>query len=193
MQSLYRRRPYGRTAGHQVADRFRLLQNLAEALDQVFSAHGNALKAVSDARSRAPVVQPDGRSAVPVPPSAPTPQAQTRAQQRRPRRLATYEQVWRLHHQGWSNRTMAQPLGHWAHDRRAVSAGLDIPRAQRAQRYREERPHPRIKQAAQAMERRVSGGLTALSEPSTPWVHGELPHGGALCPASAPGAGVAAA
>jgi transposase len=27
----------------QVADRFHLLQNLAEALDQVFSAHGNAL------------------------------------------------------------------------------------------------------------------------------------------------------
>ena len=95
----------------QVADRFRLLQNLAEALDQVFSAHGNALKAVSDARSRAPVVQPDGRSAVPVPPCAPTPQEHTRAQQRRPRRLATYEQVWRLHDQDWSNRTMAQPLG----------------------------------------------------------------------------------
>src|SRR5688572_9465585 len=64
----------------QVADRFHLLQNLAEALDQVFSAHGNALKAVSDARSRAPVVHADGRSAVPVPPRGPTPQEHTRAQ-----------------------------------------------------------------------------------------------------------------
>jgi hypothetical protein len=54
----------------QVADRFHLLQNLAEALDQVFSAHGNALKAVSEALSTTPVVQPDGRTAVPVPPSA---------------------------------------------------------------------------------------------------------------------------
>jgi transposase len=33
----------------QVADRFHLLQNLAKALNQVFSAHGTALKAVSEA------------------------------------------------------------------------------------------------------------------------------------------------
>jgi transposase len=95
----------------QVADRFHLLQNLAEALDQVFSAHGPALKAVSTALSRPPIVQPDGQTAVPVPPSPPTPQAQTQAAQRRSRRLATYEQVWNLHRQGWSNRTIAQQLG----------------------------------------------------------------------------------
>jgi transposase len=95
----------------QVADRFHLLQNLAEALDQVFSAHGPALKAVSDARSRTPITQPDGRTALPVPPSTPTPQAQTRAAQRRARRLATYTQVWTLHHQEWSPRLIAQHLG----------------------------------------------------------------------------------
>jgi transposase len=95
----------------QVVDRFHLLQNLAEALDQVFSAHGPALKAVSDARSRTPITQPDGRTALPVPPSTPTPQAQTRAAQRRARRLATYTQVWTLHHQGWSPRLIAQHLG----------------------------------------------------------------------------------
>jgi transposase len=95
----------------QVADRFHLLQNLAEALDQVFSAHGPALKAVSTALGRTPVVQPDGQPAVPVPPSPPAPQAQTRAAQRRSRRLATYEQVWSLHRQGWSNRAIAQQLG----------------------------------------------------------------------------------
>jgi transposase len=95
----------------QVADRFHLLQNLAEALDQVFSAHGNALNAVSDVRRRTSIVQPDGQTAVPVPPSAPTPQAQTQAAQRRARRLATYEQVWSQHHQGWSPRLIAQHLG----------------------------------------------------------------------------------
>jgi transposase len=81
----------------QVADRFHLLQNLAEALDQVFSVHGPALKAVSTARSRTLVVQPNGQTAVPVPPSMPTPQAQTRAAERRSRRLATEAQVWALH------------------------------------------------------------------------------------------------
>jgi hypothetical protein len=62
-----------------VADRFHLPLNLVEALDHVFSAHGNALPVVRQARSRTPVVQPDGRTAVPVPPPTPTPQAQTRA------------------------------------------------------------------------------------------------------------------
>jgi transposase len=95
----------------QVADRFHLLQNLAEVLDQVFSTHGNALKAVSDTLRRTRVVQPDGQTAVLVPPSTPTPQAQTRAAQHRARRLATYDQVWTLHRQGWSNRTIAQHLG----------------------------------------------------------------------------------
>jgi transposase len=95
----------------QVADRFHLLQNLAEALDQVFSTHGKALNAVSDAWSRTPVVQPDGQTAVPVPPSMSTPQAQARAAQRRARRLVTYEHVWTLHRQGWSTRTIAQHLG----------------------------------------------------------------------------------
>ena len=95
----------------QVTDRFHLLQNLAEALDQVFSTHGDALKAVSDMLSRTPVVQPDGRPAVPVPSHTPTPQERMRAAQRRSRRLATYDQVWTLHRQGWSNRAIAQPLG----------------------------------------------------------------------------------
>jgi transposase len=95
----------------QVADRFHLLQNLAEALDQVFSAHWKALTAVSDALSRTPIIQADGRIAVPVPPSTPTPQAQIRAAQRRSRRLATYEHVWTLYRQGWSNRAIAQQLG----------------------------------------------------------------------------------
>jgi transposase len=95
----------------QVADRFHLLQNLAEALDQVFGAHGHALKAVSEALSRIPVVQPDGHAAMPVPPSKPTPQAQMRAAQRRLRRHTTYERVWTLHRQGWSNRAIAQQLG----------------------------------------------------------------------------------
>jgi transposase len=91
----------------QVADRFHLLQNLAETLDQVFSAHGPALKAVSNARNRTPITQPDGQTAVPVPPSPPTPQAQPRAAERRSRRLATDEQVWALHRPGWSNRAIA--------------------------------------------------------------------------------------
>jgi hypothetical protein len=66
---------------------------------------------VSEALRRPPIVQPDGPTAVPVPPSTPTPQAQTQAAQRRSRRLATDEQVWTLYRRGWSNRAIAQPRG----------------------------------------------------------------------------------
>ena len=48
---------------------------------------------------------------MPVSPSAPTRQEQTRAAQRRARRLATYAQVWTLHRQGWAPRAIAQQLG----------------------------------------------------------------------------------
>jgi hypothetical protein len=72
----------------QVADRVHRLQNLADALDQVCSTHGTALTAVSEALRRTPSVPPDGRTAVPVPSPLPTPPAQTRAAQRRARRLA---------------------------------------------------------------------------------------------------------
>jgi len=77
----------------------------------VFSAPGPARKAVSDAQSCLPVTQADGRTAVPVPPRTPTPQAQTRAAQRRARRLAPSAQVWTLPREGWSTRVLAQHLG----------------------------------------------------------------------------------
>ena len=59
--------------------------------------------------------QPDGRHAIPVPPSVPTLQAQTQAAPRRARRLATDDQVWTLHRQGGSPRAIAQQPGmrHW--------------------------------------------------------------------------------
>jgi hypothetical protein len=87
------------------------VQPRADALAQVFSAHGNARNAVRAALSRPPVRQPAGSPAVPVPPRAPSLQEQTRAAQRRARRLAPSEQVWTRHRQGWSPRAIAQPLG----------------------------------------------------------------------------------
>ena len=64
----------GAPAATQVADRFHLLQNLREALDQVFTTHGKALDAVNDLVRQQPMALPDGTVAVPVPPpdTAPT-------------------------------------------------------------------------------------------------------------------------
>jgi transposase len=101
----------GAPAAIQVADRFHLLQNLAEALDQVFSAHGEVLDAVNAALRQQPVPVPEGAVAVPVPSTDPPTPAQQRAAQRQARRQRVYEQVWALRHQGWTVFAIAQHIG----------------------------------------------------------------------------------
>lgn len=95
----------------QGADRFHLLQNLAEALDQVFNPHRKALEAVHEALRQVPVTRPSGTVAVPVPPPSPPRMAQELAHQRQTRRLALHQQIWAFHQQGWPGRAMAQQLG----------------------------------------------------------------------------------
>ena len=102
----------GAPAATQVADRFHLLQNLREALDQVFLTHEHALEAVNTLRRQQSVLLTEGAVAVPVPPPVepPTP-AQQRAGQRQARRQALHTQVWALHHQGWTAPAIAQHVG----------------------------------------------------------------------------------
>jgi transposase len=95
----------------QVADRFPLLQNLAEALDQVLNAHGHILAAVNAALHQAPVPQPDGTVAVPVPPPPPPHTARELAHHRQAQRLALHQQIWGLPQQGWPGWAIAQQLG----------------------------------------------------------------------------------
>jgi transposase len=95
----------------QVADRFHLLQNLAEALDQVFTAQGTVLDAVNDALRQQPMSLPDGTVAVPAPPPGPPTLAHQRAAQRQARRQTTYEHIWALRRQGWTVSAIAQHVG----------------------------------------------------------------------------------
>jgi transposase len=102
----------GAPAATQVADRFHLLQNLRETLDQVFLTHEQALEAVNTLMRQQPVRLPDGAVAVPVPPPVEmlTP-AQQRAGQRQARRQALHQQVWALHRQGWTAPAIVQQVG----------------------------------------------------------------------------------
>ena len=101
----------GAPAATQVADRFHLLQNLREALDQVFRTHSQALEAVNALVHQQPVPLSDGALAVPVPlHDLPLP-AQQRAAQRQTRRQALHTQVWTLHRQGWTAPAIAQQVG----------------------------------------------------------------------------------
>jgi transposase len=101
----------GAPAATQVADRFHLLQNLREALDQVFSTYSQALDAVNVLVHQQPVTLPDGATAVPVPPQDIPLPAQQRAAERQGRRQALHQQVWALHHQGWTAPAIAQQVG----------------------------------------------------------------------------------
>jgi transposase len=108
----------------QVADRFHLLQNLAEALEQVFTTHHGALAAVNVALRQQPIPLPDGTLAVPVPPPATPPRAAQQAAQRAAHRQARYEQAWTLHRQGWSTTAIAVQVGC---SRRTIERYLQMP------------------------------------------------------------------
>ena len=60
----------------QVADRFHLFQNLAAALQEVFSAHPHEIAALNEAKQSEPLTLDDGSVAVPVAPPVSTVQAQ---------------------------------------------------------------------------------------------------------------------
>jgi transposase len=92
----------------QVADRFHLLQNLAEMLELVFTAHARALREVEQARREAAIAE---RGIVPIPPAMPQTKAKLLAAERRERRMARHAQVWALYRQGWSGEKIAPHLG----------------------------------------------------------------------------------
>src|SRR5882672_4504322 len=108
----------------QVADRFHLVQNLAEALEEVFTTQHQTFDAVNAARRQQPVPLPDGTLAVPVPPPATPPRAAQQAAQRAAHRQARYEQVWTLHRQGWSTAAIAVQVGC---SRRTIERYLQMP------------------------------------------------------------------
>lgn len=98
----------GAPAAVQVADRFHLLQNLAEALEVAFTAHSRDLRAIEQARREAEAAAQGG---VAIAPSEPQARTKALAAERRERRLAAHGQVWALKRQGWPGRMIARQLG----------------------------------------------------------------------------------
>jgi transposase len=107
----------GAPTATQVADRFHLLRNLAEAVEQVFHQHRRVLQdihepsvglslagAVQPAVVEAPSPFPTAQPVTPLPPSV---EASPRYTHRRQR----YEQVCQLAQQGWTFRAIAQHVG----------------------------------------------------------------------------------
>jgi len=82
----------------QVADRFHLLQNLREGLEQALSHQDSILKIVDTAQRLADA--PEGTVIARTSETPVQPTAQQRAGQRRQNRLKTYQKVWQLHQKG---------------------------------------------------------------------------------------------
>src|SRR5215510_10441227 len=114
----------GASEATQVADRFHLLQNLRETLDEVFTTHHHALDTVNAAARQQPVPLPDGTLAVPVPPPPTPARAEQQAAQRAAQRQALCEQVWALHRQGWPVVAIATQVGR---GRRTIERYLRLP------------------------------------------------------------------
>ncbi|MEL7039809.1 MAG: ISL3 family transposase, partial [Cyanobacteria bacterium J06592_8] len=96
----------------QVADRFHILQNLAEALDQVFGQHLKTLKEIEKLHTGKPINDSNQTEIVPLPPALnQTKKDLSKAIQRRERRVIIHQQVWELRCQGLSGKAIAQKLG----------------------------------------------------------------------------------
>jgi transposase len=116
----------------QVADRFHLLQNLADVLTDVFRAHAPQLALINAQCTAVPTPLHDPASpaigpsltAVPLAPQQPSTRAMTLAAARRAQRVATYEQVWTSHRQGWTLDAIAEQVGL---SRRTVQRYLQSP------------------------------------------------------------------
>lgn len=96
----------------QVADRFHILQNLAEALAQVFGSQLKTLKEVEKLPTGSLARDANQTEIVALPPASnQTKKEVSKAIQRRERRVVIHQQVWELRRQGLSGKAIAKKLG----------------------------------------------------------------------------------
>ncbi|HEY9771503.1 MAG TPA: transposase [Coleofasciculaceae cyanobacterium] len=95
----------------QVADRFHLLQNLAQMLEVVLNQHRTLLKNVEDETNNCPIIESEKVVAQPIQPPPNPVEALKLAEVRREQRKEKYDQLWALHKQGFTGRAIARQLG----------------------------------------------------------------------------------
>ncbi|MBW4509456.1 MAG: ISL3 family transposase [Scytonematopsis contorta HA4267-MV1] len=97
----------------QVADRFHLLQNLAQTLYEVFGIHSQDVKVVEQIQNKTSVIQSEENIAIYSANQKTQTQIlqQEKAEKRRMWRLENHQQVWELRSRGWSGEAIAKKLG----------------------------------------------------------------------------------
>ncbi len=153
----------------QVADRFHLLQNLAETLEVVFTAHAKDLRAAEQARRDAVAIE---RGTVSIPPAPPQTRARVLAVARREPRLAAHEQVWELRGQGYSGQAIARHLG----ISRSTVFSLGAPLRSRHLRSEVFPERKGRRDAGRSVLDPLSASLTSLRGIAARWRHVVLEH-----------------
>lgn len=104
---------HGAPAATQVADRWHLLRNLAEALEQVFHQHRRVLQALHVPAAVSPLALVDQPAVIEVPSAQPAALLPLAAEEfpRHIHRRLRYEQVCDLARQGWTFQAIAQQVG----------------------------------------------------------------------------------
>jgi transposase len=125
----------GAPQAQQIADRFHLLKNATEALNEVLKGHRRQV----EIGEQASVVERLAEGEVSPAPAPEPPLSQTKRQEaaRRERRVARWAEVRRLHAEGISQRQIARELGI---DRETVKRLLETPEPPRNQRVAPPRP-----------------------------------------------------
>ncbi len=130
----------------QVADRWHLLKNLAEALEAMLAREQRALTAAAvapvaskteamDVAEATPALAETGSLPAPAPsPSEPTTRAQRDSLSRRTRRQAVFTEVRRLYDEGYSIRAIAEKLGKSRHTVRKYLLADAFPEPKKRQR-----------------------------------------------------------
>ncbi|MEM6433760.1 MAG: ISL3 family transposase [Cyanobacteria bacterium P01_D01_bin.115] len=95
----------------QVADRFHLVKNLSDALEQAFGSYRSELRAAEQSQHQGSVTEAPEKTVLAIAKPTATEQSQQRIQQNQHRKIEQQKSIKALRAQGWTQKAIAQKVG----------------------------------------------------------------------------------